>query len=256
MATVTPAGIVTAISAGTATITVTTQDGAHTATCTVTVTTATVSVTAVTLNKPAMTLTVGATESLIATITPANATNKNLTWSHDNPSVITIDSEKITAVGVGVSRAIVTTFDGGFRDTCDVTVVSGAIPEYTVTVSSNTGGTVSPSGAVKVKEGEGLAITITPDRDYVIASIMVDGNAVAAETQLQLTNVRSNRTVIVNFRYEPVAVEAIASAVTVFLSGAGRIRIESAETIEAVYLYTLTGTVVRSVHPHAPRSDS
>ena len=251
VATVSPAGTVTAISAGTATVTVTTQDGSHTASCTVTVTAATVTVTGVSLNKRTLTLTVGDTESLIAAIAPANATNKGLTWSHDNPSAITVDSEKITAVGVGVSRVIVTTQDGGFRDTCDVTVLGGVIPEYTVTISSSAGGTVSPSGAVKVKEGEGLTVTVTPDTDYVIASIMVDGNAVAAETQLQLTNVRSNRTVIVNFRYEPVAVEAISTAVTVIPSGAGSIRIESAETVEAVYLYTLTGTVVRSVHPHA-----
>ena len=81
VATVDAAGKVTAVKAGEATITVTTEDGGKTATCKVTVKAAAVAVTGVTLNKTALTLNIGASETLSATVAPADATNKKVTWS-------------------------------------------------------------------------------------------------------------------------------------------------------------------------------
>ena len=55
------------------------------------VTASTVAVTGVTLNKSSTALTVGATETLTATVAPSNATNKGITWSSGNPSKATVD---------------------------------------------------------------------------------------------------------------------------------------------------------------------
>ena len=66
--------------AGEATITVTTEDGGKTATCKVTVSDTEIKVTGVTLNKTALTLNIGASETLTATVAPADATNKKVTW--------------------------------------------------------------------------------------------------------------------------------------------------------------------------------
>ena len=125
VATVNATGEVTAIGAGTATITVTTADGGKTATCEVTVTAATVPVTSVELNKTETTLTVGERETLTATVEPNNATDQNVTWSTSNPSVATVENGVVRAVGRGTAVITVTTADGDFTADCTVTVRSG-----------------------------------------------------------------------------------------------------------------------------------
>ena len=126
VATVSSSGNVTAVAPGTATITVTTEDGNKTATCAVTVAAATVSVTGVTLNKTSLSLTVGGTVILNATITPSEATNKNVTWSSDNEEVATVDENGlVTAVGVGTATITATVNDGsGLSASCVVQVLS------------------------------------------------------------------------------------------------------------------------------------
>ena len=80
VATVSTSGLVTAVAIGSATITVTTQDGNYTATSVITV--ATIPVTSVSVSPPAATLSVGGTQQLTATVLPANATNKSVTGCH------------------------------------------------------------------------------------------------------------------------------------------------------------------------------
>ena len=118
----------TGASGSTATITVTTEDGSKTASCTVTVTTATVPVTGVTLDPTSLTLDVNQTAPLTATITPNDATNQNVTWTSDNPSVATVSGGVVTAVAPGEATITATTQDGGFAATCTVTVNKPVVP--------------------------------------------------------------------------------------------------------------------------------
>ena len=132
VATVNQTGKVTGVSAGTATITVTTQDGNKTASCTVTVPDPSadpVAVTGVSLNKTSTSLTVGATETLTATVAPANATNQAITWSSNNTAVASVDQNgKVTAVAAGTATITVTTQDGNKTATCTVTVSAAVTP--------------------------------------------------------------------------------------------------------------------------------
>ncbi len=128
VATVDANGLVTAVAEGSATITVTTEDGSKTASCTVTVTTATVPVTGVTLDPTSLTLDVNQTAPLTATITPSDATNQNVTWTSDNPSVATVSGGVVTAVAPGEATITATTADGGFAATCTVTVNKPVVP--------------------------------------------------------------------------------------------------------------------------------
>ena len=82
-----------------------------------------VTVTGVTLDSTTMTLTAGgATGTLVATVAPANATNKSVTWSSSAPAVATVANGVVTPVTVGTTTIIVATVDGGLTATCTVTV--------------------------------------------------------------------------------------------------------------------------------------
>jgi uncharacterized membrane protein len=90
-------------------------------------------VTSVTLNKNHLTLLVGGSERLVATVLPTNATSKDVIWSCDSPYVATVDQTGlVTAIGGGPALITVTTVDGGFIDTCYVLV---SIPATKVTVT-------------------------------------------------------------------------------------------------------------------------
>lgn len=169
-------GVVTAVGAGTAIITVTTADGGKTATCAVTVTAATVPVTGVTLNKTSTSLYVGDTETLTATVEPGNASNQTVTWSTSDPSVATVENGVVRATGRGTATITVTTEDGGFTAGCTVTVsrysTGGGSTTYAVTAPDAENGTVrvSPSRASR---GTTVTITVTPDEGYELESLTV-----------------------------------------------------------------------------------
>ena len=114
-------GKVTALKAGTATITVKTEDGGKTATCEVTVKTKLVE--SVSLDKTWCEMTEGDEITLTATISPANATNKNVSWSSSNTSVATVENGKVKALKTGTATITVKTEDGGKVASCEVTVM-------------------------------------------------------------------------------------------------------------------------------------
>ncbi|WP_198360488.1 Ig-like domain-containing protein [Thermincola potens] len=123
VATVTNHGAVTGVAAGTAVITATTHDGGYSAFCRVTVNATTVPVTGVTLNKTQVIINVGNTEQLIATVSPANANNKAVTWNSGNPAVATVsDGGVVKGISPGVAVITVQTVDGGYTARCEVLV--------------------------------------------------------------------------------------------------------------------------------------
>lgn len=118
-------GVVTGKAEGTATITVTTVDGAKTATCVVTVTKNTspiVAVTGVKLDKTSYEIMEGLPVTLVATVEPADATNKDVTWSSSDETVATVENGLVTTLQPGTATITVKTVDGGFTATCVITV--------------------------------------------------------------------------------------------------------------------------------------
>jgi uncharacterized protein YjdB len=126
IATVDANGKVSGVTAGTATITVTTTDGSKTAACAVTVQTEAVStaVDSVSLSPATLTVLVGGARSLTATVSPAEATNKAVTWASGDTAVATVTNGVVTGVAVGTATITVTTADGGKTATCAVTVTN------------------------------------------------------------------------------------------------------------------------------------
>ena len=81
-----------------------------------------VAVTGVTLDKSEVSITVGKTATLTATITPSNATNKNVSWTSNAEGVATVENGVVTAVAEGSATITVTTKDGNYTAFCEVTV--------------------------------------------------------------------------------------------------------------------------------------
>lgn len=113
-------GVVTGLKAGTAEITVTTSEGSFSAVCTVTV--ENVPVESVSLNLEELTLIESFGTSLSATISPANATDKTVTWTSSDTAVATVADGVVTAVSAGEAVITVTTVDGAKSASCTVTV--------------------------------------------------------------------------------------------------------------------------------------
>jgi uncharacterized protein YjdB len=181
-------GLVTAIAQGSATITVRTSDGNHTATCAVTVNPATVPVTGVSLNKNTMTLTVGGTEQLTHTIQPTNATNQNVTWESSNSAAATVTNGLVTAIAPGSATITVRTNDGNHTATCSVTVNPATVPVTGVTLNKNTttltvGGTEQLTHAIQPSNATNQNVTWESSNNAVatvangLVTAIAQGNA-------------------------------------------------------------------------------
>ena len=114
-------GKVTAIKAGLATITAKSDDGGYTASCSLTVSPATIEVTSISLSKIELSLEEDESETLIATITPDNATDKTVAWSSSDGSIVSVSGTGIVT-GLKPGAATITASCGGKTATCEVTV--------------------------------------------------------------------------------------------------------------------------------------
>ena len=153
VAKVSSTGRVTAVKKGTAVITCTTKSGKKTATCKIRV--ISTPVTGVTLNKKSLTLKLGETSRLTATLEPLDATYTGVTWKTSNKAVAKVSSAgKVTAVGTGTAYISCVTDDGDFVAKCKVTVVD------TDEDTGSDSGSDSGSGFISVKLNRGtLALT-------------------------------------------------------------------------------------------------
>lgn len=208
-------GVVTGVSAGVATITATTADGNFTASCDVTV--SAIAVSGITLDQTELNLMATETATLVATIAPANAADKTITWESDNEAVATVADGVITAVHAGTANITATTTDGGFTASCEVTVAPAPFfLAYTFDFTVNNFGlpTSAVKGAEKSYTYDGQTITLYGDAsngfkfsgsdgdrylimgksgayltlpafDFAVAKIVVEGRAGASASTVQ-----------------------------------------------------------------------
>ncbi len=121
-------GLVTAYSAGTTSITATSEDGGKTATFEITVTGEKIPVSGINIVPASTSIETNNTLQLIATILPANATFKSVTWTTSNPSVATVSEDGlITSIAAGISNITATALDGGKSAIFVLNVTQGPI---------------------------------------------------------------------------------------------------------------------------------
>lgn len=140
----------------------------------------TVPVTGISLDKQTLSLTVGGEAQLTATVSPENATNKNVTWNSDNNAVAKVENGKVTALTAGTAK--ITATAGEQSATCTVTVtdlsitfapnslsiVAGSKKDVTVTINGGSAeGTIAASSsaeniaAVSPDKANGASATLT-----------------------------------------------------------------------------------------------
>ena len=228
VATIDGNGLVTAISIGQVTVSVTTNDGNYRAFCTVKVMTSALQPTGVTLDKSAMTLQLYGSGQLPATVLPADAANKNVIWISSNRMVANVDvTGKVTGITGGTATITVTTAEGSFTATCVVTVVS---PPKGVTLDY-TSMTINLYGTGK------LTATVSPTNitNENVTWSSSNGMIVNVDSTGKLTGITTGTATItvttVNGRYTATCVVTVVIPVTsVFIDPPSEIILKKGET--------------------------
>jgi len=138
-----------------------------------------IAVYSVTLNKTSFTLAVGGTETLVATVVPSSATNKNVNWSSGNPTVAAVNNGTVTAIAAGSASITVTTQDGGKIATCAVTVKAADSSIQTPVAGDYTIGNLAQTA------GNVTAVTIMAQAGKspgVVSNILYSGSAAIPQT--------------------------------------------------------------------------
>ena len=249
-------GTVIAVSGGNATITVTTEDGNHPATCEVVVTDL-VPVTGVTLSQTELSLEKGETADLTATVSPADATNQKVTWSSNNTTVATVENGKVTAVSGGKATISVTTEDGNHTATCEVTVTEEDVvltglqlspSETRLKVGGEATLSVSyePAGASQreVTWSTSDAAIVTVDANGKIKGIAVGEAIITVESK---TNTSIKATCKVTVEAATAVADAVFASVVISPNPFGaQLRIVNGDLRGQYVLYNVQGVVVAS----------
>lgn len=219
---------------------------------------ATVAVTGVTVAPATLTLEVGQTGALTATVAPATATNKAVTWTSSAPAIATVDaSGTVKGIATGTATITVKTADGGKTATCAVTVKAAAAPAVKVTgitlnySSITVNGdlervqliaTVAPATAtdqsltwtssdasVASVDGAGL-VTIRKKGKATVTAKANDGSGVSASCLFDVIRTVANETI---------------DGLRIYVAdGALRLALPKTET---VHIYNVEGSLVRTL---------
>ena len=193
VATVDYNGKVDAVSEGSSTITA--AAGGKVGSCTIVVTKKTIAVTSISLDKPSITIKVGESETLAATITPADATNKNVFWTTSNIEVVAVENGKVTGVKPGSATITVTTEDGRKTAECAVTIKSNLAPSVTV-------GADHVSAVSAILSGEAnLETTISSDMTMGIMWSLNSGVLPANSTKIEARDIKAKAGFEASYEY-------------------------------------------------------
>ena len=146
--------------------------------------------------------------ALAGTVLPDSATNWAIVWSVADAggtgAIISGSTFRAATAGTATVKAAIaggltatTPYEKTF--TIRVTTAPAPVVTHTITASANDGGTISPSGAVTVNDGEGRTFTITPDSGYRISKVTVDGADKGTVTTYTFEHVTADHSISVIF---------------------------------------------------------
>ena len=157
-------------------------------------------VSSVSLNKSSISLTQGDTETLTATVSPLDASNKTVTWSSSNNTVATVSANgMVTAVNPGTATITVTTVDGNKKASCTVTVTAPPA-QFTLTVNKFGQGTTIPAVGTHYYNPETqVTLNAAPASDWQFNKWVINGEEITdVSAQIMMTE---DKTADAYFKY-------------------------------------------------------
>ena len=135
----------------------------------------------------------------------------DLAWSSDGgasyPNVIASSLANsgtfswVVADAPGTSvRVRVTARDAASNSAADASDANLAISRFTVSATAGAGGSVSPAGTTSVAQGANVLISVTPDPNFQISAVAIDGVPSGAPASVSFTNITANHTLAATFR--------------------------------------------------------
>jgi uncharacterized protein YjdB len=180
----------------------------------------------VTLDRKTLLMSVsGSAIKLNATVVPADAGNKEVSWTTSNDEVVSVDNGMVIPVATGSAIIIVRTVDGGYEDSCEVTVVedSQIANISSITVSNGTIDIILDKVPV-----------LTPDMESIQAFISVD---YATEEYLTLNNFQwDEATRAITIHFDPLIPKEEDQEVRITLSYNDISTVSSAYIIPGTYI--------------------
>ncbi|NOV00650.1 S-layer homology domain-containing protein [Paenibacillus planticolens] len=237
---------VTGIETGTATITVTTEDGHKMASSVVTVTEpiVVIPVTGVTLDQAELALKKGAAAFLTAIVNPDQASNKQVTFTSSDPEIVSVSQvtyglqATVTGIQYGTATITVKTEDGGYTATSTVTVSMPRTDEE----SSYGGSVFEPTPQPTVHGGTiELPVPVVKQDDTAVVDVPMDSLKKAVEGAVNT----EPRVVVIHIPEVQGAAQIIAKLPVAFLAAANDSDIERVEI--------RTGMATLSLAPDALR---
>ncbi len=122
----------------------------------------------------------------------------------------------------------------------------GVAPQFVINASAGEGGTINPSGAIRVKSGGNQTFTITPSAGFRIADVQVDGASQGAISSYPITNVTADHSIKAFFAAEdPGSIDFYGNRVH-FLKMFGQYSFgeTSEDTVVANRIFHASGVVV------------
>ncbi len=189
----------------------------------------------------------------------------NVVNSSGQPIVINealADSARIGVTEPQTSGAVIAVGDGSkvkdassykncfFPDTGNLTVASKdkavvydskTATYVTVDLSAGANGSISPAGDVRVKSGDDLSVTITPDSNYAVADVFVDGESIlddvdmddaTGNVELVMSKVKANSKVEATFKRAPGSVITPTASTGGSISPSDKINVNSEEAVK------------------------
>ena len=145
-----------------------------------------VAVTGIALDKSVLPLKVGESKKLVATVMPANATNKQVTWASDKPAVAALSQDgTVIAKKEGTAQITVKTVNGGKIARCTITVTAKdptPTAEFTVEMTHGMYGTISANSAIpasgKIAKDTSITFTAKADTGFSVDTWTITGGEI------------------------------------------------------------------------------
>ncbi|WP_068473317.1 glycoside hydrolase family 9 protein [Saccharicrinis aurantiacus] len=157
-----------------------------------------IDVTGISISPETITINKGLTGALTATVSPSNASNKNVTWYTSDATIATVNTDGVvTAIAEGIATVSSITEDGGFTASSVITVTDIPLPQYTLTTDTLGQGSIviSPIGGI-YDEGTIVSLSAVAASGYMFSGW--SGDVISNDIDITVT-MNTNKSITAEF---------------------------------------------------------